>query len=156
MPKLLLFLPCTSAMVDVLDGRWSIGSLIDTVLAVPIPENANSSEQPKFASEPILFFTFWWNDQPDNTQKYEQSVDIVSPVGKITTLVETIEFQTPEMYHRVLQRTPPIGIIQPGIYQAVLKFRVVGTEEWEERACYPLFFQPILLPTEIATSNPSE
>ncbi|MCW3094438.1 MAG: hypothetical protein JWL77_56 [Chthonomonadaceae bacterium] len=147
MPKLLIFAPCTSVMMDVLNGRWSVGSLIEAVLPMPLAENKDDPEYPKYMVEPILFFALWWCEPSDGLANLEQYIEMISPLGKVTTLVETVGFELAQHYHRVLQRTAPIGVSSLGIYQAVLKARPVGTEEWIEYARYPIQLQPVMVLT---------
>ena len=150
MPKLLIFAPCSSVMMDVLNGRWSVGSLVEAILPMPFPENTDDQEYPKYMVEPILFFALWWSEQSDGITNVEQYVEMISPSGKVTTLVETIGFDIAQSYHRVLQRTGPIGVNSLGTYQAVLKARAVGADEWIEYARYPIQLQ------SVAVLNPDQ
>ncbi|MBI3911607.1 MAG: hypothetical protein HY320_11850 [Armatimonadetes bacterium] len=134
MPRLLDFVPCVRAVVDLFTNNVTLIFLAESVQPVELEASGEPPlevQEVRYASPGFMLFTHWWREEGEEDQSFEQRVTIVAPDGTETLLQMPTEFTLTRPFHRVFhQQTGFIGLRMAGTYWLRLYLRRTGTTEW--------------------------
>lgn len=146
MPKLLMFAPCEKVIVDKQSNNVSLIAVLQDLQLrlpdVPIPAKV---------TVPIRWhiFSMWLREPGDENRRYEQSCELVAPVGAVLARTRSL-FSLEKPTHRVIVSMQGFPLAQSGaggeyLLKLYLRAEREGAEP-NEVATYPLSVEILAFP----------
>jgi hypothetical protein len=130
----MLFVPCEKAIIGA-DGSLSIVNVLqNAVLTIPPSESLDPNT---IVGHEWQVVSLWQQEPGDQGERFQQRVTMTDPTGTLR-LQSFTEFDLPKTYHRNISRIQGFPVTPEGEYTLRLSIRNVKTNDWVEKASYPL------------------
>ena len=142
MLKLITFVPCEKIIINQDDNTVSLVSLMESIKTF-IPES-EASNLPENAVVPFNWCIYaLWHRGSEETEKYEERVELALPDGRIAfQSIQSFEMTPNHRHHRTTVNIRGFPVLPAGEYAIKLFLRKAGEENpWEEVAQYPIYVE---------------
>jgi hypothetical protein len=147
MVRPIFFIPCAQCSIDKFTNDIHLLGVTDSLHpeksaddARKLNEISEDAIEIKAIYPSIVVATEWAKAKDDPAIEFEQNISLVAPDDKEIEIGTPLQVKMDLARHRTFQRTQRIAARMQGEYILKLKWRIVGEDNWEFAAEFPIIF----------------